>query len=404
MQDFPDIARRSGSRAAPGDTGGFVLPVVLLLLMVLSTVSVFFLISGSDQQRAGRAMRESARSFYAADAGVNAVMANWDSLQYDTLLAGSGDSVDLGWTTLDEGSTYRAMIHRVDGGGDLPHYSVEVTGVGPPPLGGQRKIYLELFGVDADICCPAAVSGGANGVDLRLDSAGLGGVTVNGLDSIPAGWGPVCTEPPVNKPGSIWLDTTNVELDNSAQVFGSPPSVEDPTITTTNLFDWGAIDYDGIAAMANITFPDGTTISGGIGPLEAPPGTCKLFGVGSDYNWGDPLVPGSPCSAYFPIIHVTGDFDIDTGPNYGQGILLVDGELRIEDQFDFYGIIMVKDRSRFEDNVTIHGGLISGERVRFEDGASLQYSSCAVDRALDAVGLGGTIEALEMRSWRQAVG
>ena len=97
MKDVLNIIGRGGLRTSLEDTRGFALPTVLLLMMVLSTLTVLLLISSSDQQRAGRAMRESAHSFYTAEAGLNAVVAQWDSLKYDTLLAASGDSVDLGW-------------------------------------------------------------------------------------------------------------------------------------------------------------------------------------------------------------------------------------------------------------------------------------------------------------------
>lgn len=407
MLELPDTTRRGGSRTSLEDRRGFALPAVLLLLMVLSTVTVFFLISSSDQQRAGRAMKESAHSFYAADAGVNVVLAQWDSLQYDTLVAAPGDSVDLGWVTLDGGATYRAKIYRVDASQGTPFYSLAVTGVGPPPFGGQRTIYVELYGVD--VCCSSPVMGGGDpGADLKLDELSLGGVTVNGNDSIPSGWDALCTNPLVDQPGIMWADTVLLTIEPTSVVLGDPEFVEDTTITTASLFDWGSVDYDDLAAMADIVFPDGTTLAGtDIGPVEAPPGTCKVSGVGSQLNWGDPLNPTSPCGSYFPIIHIPGTFRIELGPGYGQGILLVDGQLTIENSFDFYGIIMtgVKDplRARLEDSVTVHGAIISNDELRIESGARLQYSSCAIKRVLERAGIKGEVKPLPKRSWRQVM-
>lgn len=387
-----------------GLEGGFALPAALLVLMVLSVLVAFFLTSSGDQQRAGRALRESARAFYAADAGINKVFAEWDSASYDTLMANGGDSVDLGWRTLDNGSTYRAVITRTDPDALTPYYSLAVTGVGAGPFGGQRTLYVELEGRVPNVCCPAAVSGGGSpGKDARLDELGFGGVTMSGIDTDPAGWGPTCTDDPVDKPGLIWPDSGLVDIDPPAVLVGSPDFVEDTTITTASLYTWGSLTYDDLVAMATITLPNGSDIAGGIGPTEAPPGTCK---TSDDLNWGDPLVPGSPCWDHFPIIHVPGDIRIRDGTGYGQGILLVDGELRIEDTFDFYGIIMagVKDpkRARFEDHVTIHGGIIGNGEVRFDDGAYIQYSACAIKRALLGVDL-LTVEPLDERFWRQAM-
>lgn len=393
MSERADTTRRGGSRTSLEDRRGFALPVVLLLLMVLSTITVFFLISSSDQQRAGRAMRESAHSFYAADAGVNMVLAQWDSLQYDTLVAAPGDSVDLGWVTMDGGATYRAKIFRVDGSQGMPFYSLSVTGVGPPPFGGQRTIFVELYGTGGGlICCSSAVTGGAAGGEADVSGS------VSGLDTNPPGWGSVCTEPLVDKPGVTWK--TN---DISGSPVGDPPEVIDPTMTMGNLFNFGGMDYDDLAAMADIILSGGEP--SGIGPSESPPGTCD---TSDQWNWGDPFNPTGVCGDYFPIIHVTGDLRPSDGTQYGQGILLVDGELRIEDDFDFYGIIIAgaknPARARFSDAVTIHGAIISAEEFRFE-AALMQYSSCAVRRALEGAGLGGSgeIEPLDERAWRQVM-
>lgn len=181
MNDFRDIARRSGRRASPGDRGGFVLPVVLMLLMVLSTVTVFFLITGSDQQRAGRAMRESARAFYAADAGLNLVLAEWDSLQYDTLMTTTGDSVVLDWRTLDNGDSYRARLIRVDGD-TLPSgllFSVDVTGRGAG--GGQRSLAMILVKSDVFFQQPLYGLGyvSLSGGDIYGDVGSNGSIAVS---------------------------------------------------------------------------------------------------------------------------------------------------------------------------------------------------------------------------------
>ncbi len=415
MSEFVNTPHRGGSQTSPEDRRGFALPTVLMLMVVLSTITVFLLSSSSDQQRVGRAMRESARSFYAADAGLNAVLAEWDSLSYDTLASNPGDSADLGWTTLENGARYRAVFVRVDGGtaGD-PMYSVRVVGQGAGSFGGSTTMFRALYGgggVHPDsVCCGAAVTGGgASGADVELDSMGVGGVTVSGVDHLPSSdWSDRCTDPLVDAPGITWSDTTLIDQEGSSSVDGTPPIVEDASITSADLFDWGGLDYDGLAAMADIVLADGADPDlNQLGPLEAPPGTCKTLGVGSEYNWGEPEDKNDPCFNYFPIIHVTGDLRMGDGPGYGQGILLVDGELRIEGQFEFYGIIMTgakdPERTRFEDNVIIHGGMIVNEELRMEDASTLQYSACAIKTVLEAAGISGAIKPLSERSWRQAM-
>ena len=116
MLKFADVTHRGRSRTSPENRRGFALPIVLVLMMVLSTLTVFLLASSSDAQRSGRAIRESARSFYAADAGLNEVLSDWESQSYAGDAPNPGDSFDLDWETLQNGTRFRAVVTRVDGG------------------------------------------------------------------------------------------------------------------------------------------------------------------------------------------------------------------------------------------------------------------------------------------------
>ncbi len=66
MLKITALTGRRGPQTSPEDRGGFALPTVLVLMVVLSTLTALLLASSSDAQRAGRAIRESALSFYAA--------------------------------------------------------------------------------------------------------------------------------------------------------------------------------------------------------------------------------------------------------------------------------------------------------------------------------------------------
>ena len=406
MQHFLDITGPDGSRESLERRGGFALPAVLVLLMVLSTISAFYVASGSNEQRNGRAMRESARSFYAADAGVNAVLAEWKPLLYDSLLSVPGDSADLGWRTLVNGATYKAVFIRVDGG-DIgpPIHTLRVVGRGAGLFGGSTTIFREImFGNDFSV--DATITGGVNADELEVDSIGLGTVTVSGRDTIPAQWASegICG-PLADKPGAVWWDTMTVDIDGSSgSVFdGAPPLVEDPTLNMTDLMTFGSFTYDDLVAMADITFPE-IEIDLGIGPTLLA-GKCD---TGNRYNWGDPLDPTSPCFDYFPIIHFTDEVEITTTGGVGQGIMLVDNELEIENMtfpFDFYGLIIQRgpgaEGMEFEEpGINIYGAMIAGGEVEIEDGAAFRYSQCAVRRALEAHNM---IDGLMERGWRRAM-
>ena len=218
---------------------------------------------------------------------------------------------------------------------------------------------------------------------------------VSGLDVSPGGsWGPECAGTTLDdQPGVEW-GNTDVSYD-AGDLLGDPPLVVDPTIDNANLFTFGGLTFDSLAAMADITLTGDPDL---IQPAIFA-GSCN---TAVESNWGAPESgQGHPCWDYFPIIYSPGDLRIRNATSVGQGLLLVDGDLRIEDNFRFYGIIMVRGAIRFEDPGTqITGGVITSEVDRVRDGAGVQYSSCVVDRVTAALGLGGSRTRL---SWSEVL-
>ena len=142
------------------DQGGFALAAVIFVMALLAVLAITGLGMTADARLASHGVREGTRAFYAAEAGVNLVMANWDSLQYDTLMAAPGDSVDLGWETIPEnGCTYRAVLQRVDDGGSGgPLYYVKVAGRSEGSLGGERTLGAML--TNSSVQVPGVLFGG----------------------------------------------------------------------------------------------------------------------------------------------------------------------------------------------------------------------------------------------------
>jgi len=96
-------------------------------------------------------------------------------------------------------------------------------------------------------------------------------------------------------------------------------------------------------------------------------------------NWGEPAIPGNPCHDYFPIVYSASDLSIGAGE--GQGILIVDGNLRIAAGVRFYGAILVRglvDAAGAE----VHGSVrISGTAGPSRLGGAFRYEECALERA-----------------------
>jgi hypothetical protein len=104
------------------------------------------------------------------------------------------------------------------------------------------------------------------------------------------------------------------------------------------------------------------------------------------------------CTSYFPIIYSPGDLDVSSGR--GQGILIVDGRLRFNGNFQFVGLILVRDEFEAQGNASVHGSVMSrnadNSETRVRGNASLMYSRCGVDRALSGLGAPTRVQG---RAW-----
>ena len=257
----------------------------------------------------------------------------------------------------------------------------------------------------------SAIEGGSDNGRADFQS----GSTVSGFDEIPADWASegIC-DPPQDKPGIIWQDLTDVTGESPGELMGTPDQVEDPSLTTPDLLDFGGLDFDSLAAMAHWTITSssyGPTIEPYVG--SGPPPYCD---VGVATNWGAPEDPSSPCFDWFPIIHFnSADVQRFDGCGAGQGIILVEnGNMEMEGlcgPFNFYGIIITRLNGGGEGleiadtNFNMLGAIIVTTDVAL-DGGDITYSKCVVERTLAANGMGATVGgggSASERAWRQAM-
>ncbi|GAC1647894.1 MAG: hypothetical protein NVS4B6_22610 [Mycobacterium sp.] len=354
----------------------------------MSIVAVAALWTADNERRASRAVRSGGASFYAAEAGLEQQWAGWSNTVAKSL--NPGDSVDLGVKPLSNGASYRAVIHRVDNGG-TPLYELVSEGRGAGVYQGQSllNLFVETT-VKSNLIVQSAITGtGATNFQAPF--------SVSGFDSIPPSWGPTtsanCDTTRVNNPGLTW--NTGVSPTN---ISGTPPVVVNPALSPANMFTWGTLTYADLVAMATMTIS--TTV-----PIVGPKvigGACNTSDIS---NWGDPLDPTSPCYNYFPIIHATTDLQIQSG--YGQGILLLDVGSHIGFPvagFTFYGLIISKGpQTDFHGTVNIFGGIIAANEIQLDGGQHVYYSSCVVNRAMAAAGVGLTTSRLGDRAWNSVL-
>jgi len=394
----------------PYGEDGFVLPVALLVLVVLTMVSVTGLYTARSDYRAAEATRQAAVALAAADAGAARTVALW--AQAVPALPVPGDSVVVDWQDLPDGSRYRSVVRRAPvGAGETPvnRVLVHTTAVVRPPWSARRTVVtvVEVSG-SGSLCCEAAVkvqSGLRISGARRLDpNSG-----VSGTDVVPPAWGAApCPGAPADLPGVVTSDATAIETRRGGVVTGSPPIQEDTTVADADFTDFGSTTYAALAGMADVTFTRDTRLRDRVRPV-AFGSMCITW---SNTNWGSPTDPDGPCGDYAPIVHVAGDLTLQ-GRGEGQGILLVDGDLLIDDEFEYYGLVIVQGRLRLTGpgrifgGVLVRGGAGGGSRSEVTSGGRIEYSSCAVLRALEGIpGLtpGAGAAAATERSWFEVVG
>lgn len=245
----------------------------------------------------------------------------------------------------------------------------------------DNQTALQIFG-DLEVSGTARVSG----TDVNLSAwSGSSCTTTSGTSAVTAQPGATIQ---TNGNGTIAGTTTRQVMDTSAfTVFGD-------------------MTWADVVALKTLEYPAGqnlTQIDPVCNPSSClPGGTCT---TSSNRNWGAPTSATNPCFDHFPIIHALGNLSIASNGR-GQGILLVEGNLNITGQFEFYGPVIVRGiidvgagGSNIYGSVFAFGGGVIGTDNNIAGGMVLEYSSCSIKRAvLGATGLSRGIP-IRNRSW-----
>jgi hypothetical protein len=184
----------------------------------------------------------------------------------------------------------------------------------------------------------------------------------------------------VSVPDASLVTCADCASSAQAGVFGNPPvdsSIAVPNDSTPALFgDETAVT---LAARASIAIDGGTVVPT---PTFAA-GECNRA---DPLNWGD-LSHTGPCGDHYPIVHVRGSAVLAPGA-VGQGILIVDGSLRVEANARFAGVVVVSDDIVvIGAGAEIRGVAFAGDAdraggSRVADGGAIRLTSCAVRRAM----------------------
>jgi hypothetical protein len=385
---------------------GLALPTALLLLVVLSTLAAGAFTASRQSYRGGRNTLIEQRAMSVAEYGLNQQVANWKTeLNLPAprgLAVGSVDSSNV-WVAV--GDTSRVRITRLTN----MLYHVEAIGrasIPNPSLTASRSVGALLRLAYPSIEPKGAITAGGK-VDLQGDA------TVDGRDYVPYSWQSASAWPDGDCAGmrgslmpAIAVPPGTAQSDSSDRNIpsGAPKVVFDPAAGDSNTYvRFGTESWNTLAANATIRYVGGQQPSNSIAPIDSA-GNCK-YSVKD--NWGEPFRGAtsiSSCKNYFPIIYVDGNLDLQSNGR-GQGILLVNGDMRIRGTFDWVGLIIVRDdieRGNGSANIT---GAVMARNVSLSDGGSIwtgtqevRYSKCAVESALRGSAI---LVRAKDRSWTQ---
>lgn len=354
------------------DRGGFALAIAVFAIVILAAVVAGGYFSASQEFQIGRATRSLTTSFYAGEAGIHRVLAEWDPVAYGAL--SPGDTASLGPVNLEGGGIFTASVIRVGSAPDSlkRYFYVEVVGRPAGPNRGERRQGMVVTAAYPQTCCDGAL------VFLGpLTFSGGGQVNVLGIEQDPPGtWtSAACSGiPSQNGPAAVLGPAATVS--NPARLDGSPDTVRDDTLTPGNLFDFVAYDWNGIVQMANHSFAGDISFGGSRETLDAN-GNCDRS---DPRNFGSPD-PAHPCYDYFPIIHVAGTLDLG-GNGYGQGIFIVGGDLNISGPFEFYGLVLAAGDLNFAGPVDFYGTARTASGILIQgNNPRVRLSRCAATRA-----------------------
>jgi hypothetical protein len=368
----PDAAPQARA-AAPR---GFALPVAIFAIGVIGVLVTGGFFIARQETRIGVSSQKGAEAFYLAELGVSNVLDNWQAASFSQMAM--GDSVMRSGST-SEGD-YDVNITRLSNWLYFLDSRATISSGGPMLRGASRRVGTLAKVRTLDIRPRAALT--------TVHSLRVGGSSqIIGQDEHPPEWGSLCDPADLtDKPGVLIDDPANLSTNGNAwDIDGNPAVDSDPTLTSASLLVLGNLTWDQLKAMANITLSPGVSITQ-VDPDSISSGTDWICNKSNNRNWGDPLNPGSVCGGHFPIIYARGDVGIQSS-DAGQGILLVEGDLKLAGGFNFYGPVVVRgELSTAGTGGHVHGGLIAAnvnlDTSTVLGNAVVQYSSCAVTRAV----------------------
>lgn len=369
---------------------GAALLITLIAVVVLALLSTGSIIGSMQEYRAGRNALVEQRAFAVAEFGLSREIANWDRSRNLPPPVGRAIGVtDSSKVYVSQGDSARVFITR------LTANTFWVMSVGRASIGiGQLESQRQTHGL-VRLAYPSINPGGAIVTAGNISVKGSADIT--GQNTDPASWTQCATIPGRDTFAISYGPTKTVTIQKPNQVIGGV--YPDPAAADSNTYvRYGSETWNTLAANADITLSGGT-----IQPM--PVGTATTCDYSTNTNWGEPQRTNGSilgCKDYFPIIYSSTSLQL--GHGRGQGILLVNGDVRLNGNFQWYGLIIARD-DIIKGNGTfdLWGSIMSRNADVTDDNditgnSSFKYSKCAVESALRGSAI---LTRAKERSWVQ---
>lgn len=240
--------------------------------------------------------------------------------------------------------------------------------------GQLPRVARQRVGLLVALHAPVVARLGAATARARItvaDSSRISGLDATATD---------CAPPESTIAALVVADTSAADIarcTSSPCLVGTPPIRIAPEAESVETYEqFGQVDRSFLSKIGTL-IPEGSVLSPT--PIIDSHGECDARAPG---NFGDPLrVLGadSPCKSFFALGHAQGDLRLVGGT--GQGMLVVDGDLTLKSAARFDGVIIARGSVWLESGSQVMG-IVLAANIALEGGSIVQYSSCAIDRAL----------------------
>lgn len=370
---------------------GTALLITLVAVVVLAILSTGAVLGAMQDFRAGRNTLVEQRAFAVAEFGLNQEISKWDRAR--NLPAPKGmaiGAIDSTNVFVAQGDTARVRVQRLT---ETTFWVVSVgrANIGNGALESQRQTHMLVR-----IAYPTIIPGGAIVTAGNLTVKGSAEIT--GTNTNPAGWTQCANIAGRDTFAISYAPGKTLSIQKTDAVTGG--TYADPAAADSNTYvRYGTESWNSLVANADITIPGGTFDPE---PFEAN-GSCDLSKAN---NWGEPLRSGNgyipSCVDYFPIIYASGTLRLTKGR--GQGVLLVNGDINLAGNFQWFGLIIARDDiTKGNGTFDMWGSIMSRNGVVNDDNSitgnsSFNWSKCAVESALRGSAI---LTRTKQRSWVQ---